>query len=110
MSSSAEEGWNTAQEKGRGGGDAAKGVGGNAALVGEGAERKRRGRTHPSRKGENQKENARTFASKMVEDADRERLKGQIEGRRKKRITWEWRTRRRRPRVWKEGELEGIEG
>lgn len=70
--------------EGEGGGDAAKGVGGNAALVGEGAERKRRGRTHPSRKGENQKENARTFASKMVEDADRERLKGQIEGRRKK--------------------------
>jgi hypothetical protein len=56
-------------------------------LVGEGAEWEKRGRTHPSRKGEKRKENARTFASKMVEDADSERLKGQIEGKPEKRMT-----------------------
>lgn len=64
------------------------------------------GRTHPSRKGEKQKENARTFASKMVEDADRERLKGQIEGRPEKRMTCGWRARRRkRSRILVWGEI-----
>lgn len=78
-------GRNTAQEKGggaeRGGWECSPWL--EKVQRGRGEE----GRTHPSRKGEKQKENARTFASKMVEDADRERLKGQIEGRPEKRMT-----------------------
>lgn len=70
------EGRNTAQAKGRG-----EGVGGNAAPGWRRCRERREGEhTHPERE-KKQKENARTFASKMVEDADRERLKEQIEER-----------------------------